>query len=104
MITVTVSGVTGTSLASAGVFTLASLINSYYIDSSLAITSFAVYDSSSRLVNNYPSVTSNMIIATTTPNVLTSATLTQASNVTNTATTYTFSVQNTNLIPSGAKI
>ena len=45
-----------------------------------------------------------MIIATTTPNVLTSATMTQASNVTNTATTYTFTFVNTNIVPSGAKI
>lgn len=45
-----------------------------------------------------------MIIATTTPNTLTSATMTQASNVTNTATTYTFSFVNTNIVPAGAKI
>jgi hypothetical protein len=45
-----------------------------------------------------------MIVATTTPNALTSATMTQQSNISNTATTYTFTFSNTNIIPVGAKI
>jgi len=74
--TLNVVSVTGASLATAGVFNITSLVNSYYIDSSMAITSLNIVDSSNRPVNNYPTVASNMIVATTTPNDLTSATLT----------------------------